>query len=323
MGRPHVVILGAGASLATCPEGDGNGRKLPLMYNFIDTVGLESILEGYGIDYKGKNFEDIYSDLYENDQSKDIAKKIETHVIEYFKLLRLPPYPTIYDHLVLSLRKKDVIATFNWDPLLYRACWRNYKYAELPYICYLHGNVIVGYCVKDRQSGMVGERCPKCGSLYESSKILFPIKKKNYNMDVAIEMQWKGLTYAMENAYLLTIFGYSAPKSDVEAIEMMRKAWNNVRNRELVQTEIIDVKSSEELRENWKDFIYEGHYEVVDDFYKSIIALFPRRSCEAEWNYTMPTKPEFYPQNPIPKGLSFPELWKWYAQLTEFEHEPV
>jgi hypothetical protein len=31
--RSHVVILGAGASYAAFPDGDKNGRKLPLMWN--------------------------------------------------------------------------------------------------------------------------------------------------------------------------------------------------------------------------------------------------------------------------------------------------
>ncbi len=39
-GRPHVVILGAGASLAAFPNGDANGISLPLMYNFIKKLGL-------------------------------------------------------------------------------------------------------------------------------------------------------------------------------------------------------------------------------------------------------------------------------------------
>ena len=36
MGRPHVVILGAGASYAAFPNGDMHGRKLPLMNNFVE-----------------------------------------------------------------------------------------------------------------------------------------------------------------------------------------------------------------------------------------------------------------------------------------------
>ncbi|MHA1748548.1 MAG: hypothetical protein ACTSXN_02865 [Promethearchaeota archaeon] len=41
--------------------------------------------------------------------------------------------PTIYDYLILSLRKKDVIATFNWDPLLVQAAWKNRNF-DLPNI---------------------------------------------------------------------------------------------------------------------------------------------------------------------------------------------
>jgi cyclic nucleotide-binding protein len=41
-------------------------------------------------------------------------------------LVRHPELLTLYDHLVLSLRPKDVIATFNWDPFLIpdRTPWR-------------------------------------------------------------------------------------------------------------------------------------------------------------------------------------------------------
>ena len=43
---------------------------------------------------------------------------------DYFHSLRIPPTPTLYDHLLLALRKKDVVATFNWDPLLLQAAKR-------------------------------------------------------------------------------------------------------------------------------------------------------------------------------------------------------
>jgi hypothetical protein len=38
--RPHVVILGAGASVASCPAGDKNGRRLPTMDNFVNLLGF-------------------------------------------------------------------------------------------------------------------------------------------------------------------------------------------------------------------------------------------------------------------------------------------
>ena len=36
--RPHVVILGAGASAAAFPKGDRNGRRLPLMDDLVQVV---------------------------------------------------------------------------------------------------------------------------------------------------------------------------------------------------------------------------------------------------------------------------------------------
>ena len=42
--RPHVVILGAGASCAAIPKGDKNGRKISAMSGFIDKLGFRKIL---------------------------------------------------------------------------------------------------------------------------------------------------------------------------------------------------------------------------------------------------------------------------------------
>ena len=50
---------------------------------------------------------------------------------------------------------------------------------------------------------------------------------------------------------MLTIYGYSAPQSDVEAIQIMKEAWGIVEDRDLEEVEIIDIKSEDELRETW------------------------------------------------------------------------
>ena len=42
---PHVVILGAGASRATCLMGDKHRKILPLIQDFIESIGLKKILE--------------------------------------------------------------------------------------------------------------------------------------------------------------------------------------------------------------------------------------------------------------------------------------
>jgi hypothetical protein len=62
MFRPHVVILGAGASRAAFPEGDADGKVLPLMADLIDALGLRSQILEWKID-ADLGFEDIFSQL--------------------------------------------------------------------------------------------------------------------------------------------------------------------------------------------------------------------------------------------------------------------
>jgi hypothetical protein len=319
MGRPHVVILGAGASLQAFPDGDRKGQRLPLMDDLVEVVGLGSILEEQGISYAGRNFEEIYSDLYADSSYEYLIDIIKNRVREYFTQLELPDYPTLYDHLVLSLREKDLIATFNWDPFLYRSCWHNSQRVRLPHVVYLHGNVAVGYCLEDNIKGWIGSKCSKCGKNFTPSELLYPIRRKDYSRDAFIRGEWETLRRALRHAYILTIFGYAAPQSDVEAIELMKSAWGDKHLRAIEQIEIIDIKGDEELWNTWKSFIHTHHYDVTKDFYKSSMGLFPRRTCEAEWNYHMPEKLAFYPHNPIPRKIGFEELWEWYSPLIEAE----
>jgi hypothetical protein len=315
-GRPHVVILGAGASAATLPDGDRDGNKVPLMPDLTEALGLESILDTNGIEYRG-NFEEIYGALSKDQKYSNLVEAINARVQHYFSRLALPSYPTIYDHLVLSLRAKDLIATFNWDPFLYHACWRNHKKAKLPRVVYLHGNVAVGYCLPHMQKGKADTECPVCGKTYAPSKLLFPIGQKDYTKDPFIKNEWEALRWHLKQAYMLTIFGYSAPQSDAEAIRLMKDAWGSPYDRNLEQTEIIDIKKPEVLRVQWDEFIHSHHYDVMDNFYDSSIALFPRRTCEAQWNSTMECR--FLEQNPVPRDLDFENLWKWFDILIQEE----
>jgi hypothetical protein len=64
--RPHLVVLGAGASRAAFPQGDRERRRLPLMADFEEIVPIAPILEKAEINWRGKNFEEVYSHLAEN-----------------------------------------------------------------------------------------------------------------------------------------------------------------------------------------------------------------------------------------------------------------
>ena len=90
------------------------------MNNFIETLDLNSLIESIPFRFPSSNFEDIYSVIHSDTQLDSLREALEKTVYNYFASMQLPDYPTIYDHLVLSLRNKDFIATFNWDPLTNR-----------------------------------------------------------------------------------------------------------------------------------------------------------------------------------------------------------
>lgn len=315
MNRPHVVVLGAGASRATCIKGDKNGKVLPLMKDLVNVVGLEKIVEKSSLNVN-QNFEEIFSDLYKSGRNRTI-QTIQQLVDDYFSKLELPDAPSIYDHLILSLRNKDLIATFNWDPLLIQAYRRNSLVGlSLPRLAFLHGNVSVGYCEKDKISGLVNSPCKKCGKIYKQSPILYPIKK-HYADNIFIANEWKQLKWGFENAFMITIFGYSSPKIDQEAIAAMKEAWGNKNQRSLEQTEIITIENKSTVLRSWDPFIHTHHYDIHKDFYHSWIANHPRRTGEAWANQYIEAK--FIANNPIPRNLNFSELWKWYSQFKKSE----
>ncbi len=65
---------------------------------------------------QARNFEKLYSDLYRKDPRSPEIMAIEDRVYNYFRDMQLPENEaTIYDYLILSLRPRDLIATFNWD----------------------------------------------------------------------------------------------------------------------------------------------------------------------------------------------------------------
>ncbi|MBJ7881938.1 hypothetical protein [Gelidibacter salicanalis] len=44
---PHLILLGAGGSLASFPNGDRNGMKLPLMNSLVDELDLYKFIPKY------------------------------------------------------------------------------------------------------------------------------------------------------------------------------------------------------------------------------------------------------------------------------------
>jgi hypothetical protein len=317
----HVVILGAGASKASClHKGEKNGRKIPLMNDLPKFINIDEELKDLAEDSKNQNFEQIFSTLYKKDKDSSSLKTIEKKIYDFFKSLELPNTPTIYDYLVLSLRKKDLIATFNWDPFLIQAYRRNSKFtSNLPKLAFLHGNVAVGIDANSKTVGIAGERNPKSGNLFVPTKLLYPVEHKNYQSDIFIKEQWNILSHYLTRPSNVSIFGYSAPKTDVEAISIMKKAWGNPEiDQRLTQFEIIDIQTESQLKNSWKDFIFSHHYRIINDFFKSSIARHPRRSGEIYKAEKLEGK--FCEDNYPPKFASFSEMWEWFTPLIEQEN---
>lgn len=320
MQRPHVILLGAGASRAAFPTGEAHERMLPLMADFTDIVPINEILSHSGIRYRNRNFEDVYTELCTNPDLSSVCKNIEAAVFDYFSSLSLPSKPTLYDHLVLSLRKKDVIATFNWDPFLIQAVRRNRLANDnIPSILFLHGNVVTGYCQRDNVHGVRGGRCSRCKNLFEPSKLLYPIATKSYNDDPAIATSWKMIELSLKDAFMVSIFGYGAPQSDCAAIKLLDDAWGGGQKRSMEQFEIIDIRKEEELLGSWEKFIHTHHYEVHESIYDSWLFRHPRRSGEAYWNQYLEAK--FIEDHPLPREVGFTELWEWFRPLLSREQD--
>lgn len=324
--KGHVVLLGAGASLASTLRNPEKGKKkLPLMNNIIEVVGLQNVVSQLPQELKAlqENFEQFYSSLCKYESIIDEREYIEEKIYQYFETMDLPDEPTIYDYLILSLRHdKDVIATFNWDPFLYKAYLRNGAFTPSPGILFLHGNVSIGYNSFNKTSGPAGWTCKHTLKDFVPTKLLYPVENKDYNSDEHIKGQWDSLQWSLKNADCVTIFGYSAPKSDVEAISLLKSAWGDVNDRSMEQFEFIDVQDEDKVLKSWETFVHSHHYFYSKNYFDSSLANHPRRTVESFHHWAMPrtVNEAFQDGNKVPDNFqSIEELWEWHKPLIEAE----
>jgi hypothetical protein len=315
---PHVVILGAGASRAAFPEGDANKKRLPLMVDLPECLDLRAAINSAGFSSTA-DFESVYDEIATSGRCSSLKSEIETRVRSYFESLVLADEPTLYDYLLLSLRKQDLIATFNWDPFLVRAFNRNRGAADLPQLAFLHGNVEIGVCIKDRVKGFRGESCQKCGEVFRPTTLLYPVRNKDYNSDAFIANEWAVLEKLLKEAYLVTIFGYSAPTTDAAAVELMSQAWAQNPTFEFGQVNIVDIKPKEELEKTWERFFCRSHYGIHERLSTTWMLRHPRRSGEALAMATLQNDP--WRDNPFPEFKELSQLHAWIAPLVVEENK--
>jgi NAD-dependent SIR2 family protein deacetylase len=283
--QPHLVILGAGATMAAIPDGDNNGKKSAVMKGFLKEINKEEIIKDIPLECNSNNVENIYSELHEKPEYNHVVKGIEEAIQEYFKDMVLPESKlTIYDYLIVSLTNRDCIATFNWDPLLMQAYNRMRRITEdLPKMLFLHGNVAAELCEEcKRYAPLQNKKCSSCGKPLKMPPLLYPVRHKDYNSNIFIKNQWDAFDNYCERAGLLTIFGYSSPKSDLEARNRIIKAYTS-NNKRLDSIEIIDLQyNNTEFQQSWNELAKSTNYHInfYKEFWNSILAEYPRRSAE-------------------------------------------
>lgn len=315
---PHVFILGAGASRAACPEGDKQGRPLPVMADLPEVVGLGPLLKAAGFSsVESKDFEALYDELATSGKDTEVVDEIEDRTRAYFEAIEIVDAATAYDYLVLSLRPKDLIASFNWDPLLVQTFRRHEGKISMPKLAFLHGNAGIGYCEEHKRTGWIDDRCHVCERPLSPSPLLFPVRDKDYNTSPSIRSEWARLEEHLARAYFVTIFGYSAPDTDAAAREIMHKVWSRNESKELAEIEIIDIRPPDQLEDKWRDFIVREHFMTHSDLSRSWIARHPRRSCDAFFNATMLCNP--WKDNWIPRFSDPERLRSWLDPLWQEE----
>ena len=315
--EPHVVILGAGASKAAFRHGDANGRLVPLMNELPEILGgaWRNLVEGANL--VDLDFGSQFTRLRESPSHHERLNKIEDMLREYFLSLVLPESPAIYDYLILGLRGKDIIATFNWDPFLILAHARNRAISNLPEIRLLHGCVQYASCTNHDVLGQPGERCPVCKRSLIESSIMFPYGDKDYAKDSTISRDGAFVTERRKEAFHLTIFGFSGPTADYEAKKLLLDGWTRTPMRRFSHVEIIDIGSAEFLRRTWREFIPFQHDMLIPCFWESTIAKWPRRTAEYKTAASLfGTASEII--GPM-RTKSLEELQTWHAEFVAAE----
>src|SRR5207245_7195957 len=94
---------------------------------------------------------------------------------------------------------------------------------ELTRLAFLHGNVRQGFCEEHKRVNYLSAICERYQKPLKPTSLLYPIKKKNYAENEVIRIQWDRLAVYLDNAFMLTIFVYSGPRTDEEESNIIKK----------------------------------------------------------------------------------------------------
>ena len=150
----------------------------------------------------------------------------------------------------------------------------------MPYLAFMHGNVALGYSKEDKRCGPAGWYSKATKNYFEPTRLLYPVVQKNYTQDEFISTEWDRVKGWLQedSTKRVTVFGYGAPDTDVEAVSLLNTAWGTADKRNMEQFEIIDKRPEDEVLKRWGNFIHSHHYDYADNYFNSSFAFITRRS---------------------------------------------
>lgn len=289
MGFKHLVILGAGSTIATIPNGDKNGEFSYTLANLLnDRCFISFVKKAQVKGFQTSDVEDLCNQLYK--ENKPFYDEFESLVRTKYASLELPEEFTILDRLVLSLTSNDAIVSFNWDDLVIQAYQRMSRYVPeemLPILAFPHGNAQAVYNNKHYTSKRI-----VTNPIWFDSPLNMPVNEIDYKSDIFIGSQWKILDFYIRNAQMITFFGYRGPDSDEQDLKHLEELF--AKNKICDKIEIIDkdLESSIQVAKGLKRFKMQPNWLFpCADFWHSSIAKHPRRTLSVigNWNYTAKT----------------------------------
>ena len=73
----------------------------------------------------------------------------------------------------------------------------------------------------------------------------------------------------------------SAPKTDVEAVDLLLRGWGANPTFELAEVSMVDIKPESELSSTWERFLCRTHYATSTSIWNTWLFRHRRRSGEA------------------------------------------
>lgn len=196
---------------------------------------------------------------------------------------------------------------------------RNICVGNLPELIFPHGNAGIGLCYACKIKGYANCLCSKCFKEFEQMPLLYPIGKKDYNGKPIIVNEWNLAKSVLSRAAGITVYGYGAPVTDIEAVELMKSASHLSQMKDIAPFTIINLaKNEDEQRKKWSDFYDVKMFLYCNKFEETMLWRNPRVSLETLFDAILQQHPRSEDKS-FRKFSTLTELQEFIKTITEFD----